>query len=78
MTMNHDALTIIISILVPMIGGFGWLISRMDKNHKDLKNDIDNIHRDLRSLDSRMSRLEGGFSERGYWESRGKRLGEDE
>lgn len=63
--MHSDVITIIVSILVPMFGGFFWLVSR-----------IDEIHKDLRNIDSRLSRLEGGFTERGYWESRDKKIGE--
>jgi len=74
--MDANSLTIIISILVPMFGGFFWMISRMDKIRDELKNDILEIHKDLRNIDSRMSRLEGGFTERGYWESRDKKIGE--
>lgn len=74
--MDFTALTIVISILVPMFGGFFWIISRMDKIHSQLKSDIHEIQKDLRNIDSRLSRLEGGFTERGYWESRDKKIGE--
>lgn len=74
--MNHETLTIIASILVPMIGGFFWLVGRMYKGLNSLNVKIDEIHKDLRNIDSRLSRLEGGFTERGYWESRDKKIGE--
>ena len=32
--------------------------------------DINQIKRDINSIDCRLSRLEGAFYERGYWESR--------
>lgn len=70
--MDANVLTIIISILVPMFCGFAWIINRMDK----LQAQIHEIHQDLRNIDSRMSRLEGGFTERGYWESRDKKIGD--
>lgn len=95
--MDVNSLTIIVSILVPMFGGFFWMISRMDKMNAEIKSEIkgdvnflrtelkvdinsiksviQDIHKDLRSIDSRMSRLEGGFTERGYWESRDKKIG---
>ena len=56
-------LTIILSILVPMITGFIWIISHMDRK-------FDDVQRDLRNIDSRLSKMEGRFEERGYWESR--------
>ena len=84
---HPDILTIIAGILIPMFGGFFWMINRMDKTCASLRNElkaditeiqqqINIIHTDLRNIDSRMSRLEGGFTERGYWESRDKKIGE--
>lgn len=58
-----QTLTIIITVLVPMITGFIWVISRMDRK-------FDDVLRDLRSIDSRLSKMEGRIEERGYWESR--------
>lgn len=46
------AITIIGSILVPMLAGFGWLIHRMD-------NKFDGISIQIANLDKRLSRLEG-------------------
>lgn len=59
----NSVLTIIISIIVPMLGGFVWILSRMDRKFED-------IQRDIRMIDNRLSRIEGRFEERGYWESR--------
>jgi len=54
---------IILQITVPILGGIFWIITRMDKGFKDVNDKINKI-------DSRLSRLEGKFDERGYWESR--------
>jgi hypothetical protein len=47
-----QTLTTIASILIPLLGCFGWMIHRMDKMRED-------INKDLRHLDSRLSKLEG-------------------
>jgi len=51
-----QVLTIIISLMIPMLSGFGWII------HK------------IGLVDQRLSRLEGGFEERGRWESRERKI----
>lgn len=58
-----QAIVIIGSILIPTLGCFGWMISRMDKMK-------DSLSLDIRGIESRLSRIEGRFEERGYWESR--------
>jgi hypothetical protein len=54
-----QTITIIASILVPMLAGFGWMF------HK-----IGRVEERLNQVDQRLSRLEGAFEERGRWESR--------
>ena len=49
--------------------------TRKDLNRID--NDLKEIKADLKSIDQRITRLEGRFDERGYWESR-KRTGTEE
>lgn len=61
--------TIFFQVTLPMIGGFGWMIIRMDKK-------FDRLDDKIQSIDSRLSRLEGKFDERGHWESRDKKIGE--
>lgn len=65
--MNPEVLTIVISILIPMFCGFGGILVVLF-----------NVLKEIRTLDSRLSRLEGRLEERGQWESRSKRFGEDE
>lgn len=74
---------IFLQVTLPMIGGFGWMIVRMDRKFDRIDTKFDNIqttlneiNKDLRHIDVRLSRLEGGFTERGYWESREKKVGE--
>ena len=47
-----EVITIILSILIPMFAGFGWVINKIMELQK-------NISEDLRSLDKRLSRIEG-------------------
>lgn len=61
--------TIFLQVTLPMAAGFGWMIVRMDKGFNSLSERINR-------LDSRLSRLEGKFDERGNWESHNKKLGE--
>lgn len=63
-----QALTIIASILIPMLAGFGWLINKINDVEKRLSHEIGVV-------DQRLSRLEGAFEERGKWESKGKGTG---
>lgn len=56
---------LILHVTLPMLAGFGWMILRFDKLNDKIQN-----------IDSRLSRLEGKFDERGYWESREKKIGE--
>lgn len=60
---TQQMLILIGSILVPVFAGFGWMISHFDTK-------IDEVRNDLRLIDNRLSRLEGRFEERGYWESK--------
>jgi len=57
---------IFLQVTLPMIGCFGWLIIRMDRK-------FDRLDDKIQSIDSRLSRLEGKFDERGNWESREKK-----
>jgi len=62
---------IFLQVTLPMIGCFGWLIIRMDRK-------FDRLDDKIQSIDSRLSRLEGKFDERGNWESREKKQIGDE
>jgi hypothetical protein len=67
--MDSNTLTIIISILVPMLSGFLWIVSRSDKK-------FDKLEERLNRLEQKISRLEGRFEERGHWEAHDKKIGE--
>lgn len=43
---------------------------------KDIKGELKEINKSLHFLDMRLIKLEGRFEERGYWESRDKKIGE--
>jgi hypothetical protein len=68
--------TIFTQVTLPMIGGFAWMIIRMDKKFDKIDEKFERIQKTLEDLNNRMSRLEGRFEERGYWESRDKKIGE--
>lgn len=59
-----------------MFSGFIWMLSRMDKKFESNSSELKEIKKEISDIGSRMSRLEGSFSERGYWESRDKKIGE--
>jgi hypothetical protein len=56
---TFEMLTIIGSILIPMLAGFGWIIHRFDSKIDGLKNGMAALSQDLRNLDNRLSRIEG-------------------
>lgn len=64
----------ILIILVPMLSLLSWTYSRVDKKIDKLTSHMDGefaeVKKSLHSLDMRLTRLEGRFDERGYWESR--------
>ncbi len=59
-----------------------WIItsSRMKKVNKKIS-EIDAVLKDIKisvlNIDNRLTRLEGRFEERGQWESRNKKIGEE-
>jgi len=59
----------IISLIVVV-----WVMT--NKQFKKIHEDLNSIKQDVKNIDSRLTRLEGRFEERGYWESRDKKLGE--
>jgi hypothetical protein len=57
--------------LVTMIAtGFGFLYWKMERLTDKFDKRFDRLDDDIRSIDRRLSHLEGAFQERGYWESR--------
>lgn len=47
-----------------------FVIGKISQKIDTISNDINQLKRDVGSIESRLSRLEGAFNERGYWESR--------
>ena len=78
MTMNwQDVLT----LLIPLLGLMSYLYNRIEKKAEDrqrqVQQDMDKIYQEVRDIkkdtsriNERLTRLEGRFDERGYWESR--------
>lgn len=71
----------VLSILVPLIALMGWVYTRIEKKADERLKLIDEkfklvidelklINEKIHSLDIRLTKLEGRFEERGYWESR--------
>lgn len=48
----------------------------VEERFKEIDFTLKSINQTLISLDNRLTRLEGRFDERGYWESRDKKIGE--
>jgi hypothetical protein len=54
--MTHfEMLTIIGSILIPMLAGFGWIINKIF----ELQKEILHLSQDIQKMDNRLCRLEG-------------------
>lgn len=60
----------ILVILVPILGLLGWVYNRIEKKFETVFQELKGIREGIHQLDMRLSRLEGRFDERGYWESR--------
>jgi hypothetical protein len=61
-----EMITIILSILIPIISGLGWIVIQLFKMQKEISNiKIESINikveilKEIRGLDSRLSHLEG-------------------
>lgn len=62
--------TEVLTIVVPILGLMGWVYGRLDKRFNDVMQELKSLRHDVHNLDMRLTRLEGRFDERGYWESR--------
>jgi len=64
----------ILTILVPILGLMSWVYNRIEKKIEKTAAEtnarLDKIDTKLDNLNIRLTRLEGRFDERGYWESR--------
>jgi hypothetical protein len=71
----------ILVILVPILSLLAWTYARIDKKFElvdkkfeqltnKMVSEFEEVKKALHSLDMRLTRLEGRFDERGYWESR--------
>lgn len=60
----------LLATLGSALGVFVFLRSTAKKGFEELKTEILEIKKDVKNIDSRLSRLEGSFDERGKWESR--------
>ena len=64
----------ILTILIPLFGLMAWVYNRIDKKFEalstDVKHEFKSVKDALHQIDMRLTRLEGRFDERGYWESR--------
>jgi hypothetical protein len=59
-----DILTIIVSILVPMITLFIWILCRMDKGFESLRIELKEIRSDIARLNVQVGKLETRVEER--------------
>ena len=56
---NDQLLTIILSIGIPMLAGFGWIIIKLFSFQSDVQKEFKSMGQDIRTLDSRISHIEG-------------------
>ena len=49
---------------------FAFVVTIIVNGFGNIRNDIKSLGNDLKQIDQRLSKLEGGFEERGRWESR--------
>lgn len=76
-----QVLTIILSIVIPLGAFMKWVLNevrqslrdfefRISKELNEIKTDIKEVKTEVSQYKDRMTKLEGRFEERGYWESR--------
>lgn len=49
----------ILAIVVPIVTLLGWIYHRIDKKFDSIMNELREMRKDIQSLDSRISRIEG-------------------
>lgn len=59
-----QVLTIVGSVIIPMMAGFAWMISRMDNGFAKIDQRFDKIEDRLDSHGERLARIEGYLSGR--------------
>lgn len=60
----------ILALWVPFFAFMGWIYNhQIDKKMDDLKDEIKEMKKEISSVKDRLTRLEGRFDEREYWES---------
>lgn len=58
----------ILTILVPTLALLGWVYSRIDKRFDSIMNELKEMRKDIQSLDTRVSRIEGFLAGPTHWE----------
>lgn len=61
---NFEILTIIVSILAPILTALFWVVSRMDKKFEKMDIKFDEVRKDLHSVSERLGCLEVRVEER--------------
>lgn len=61
----------ILMIIAPLMSLMGWTYFRIDKKFDIVMSEIKEMRKDIQSLDSRISRIEGQLTPR-YWEPKVK------
>jgi len=56
---NIQMAAIILTILVPMLSGFGWIVIRLFKMQKEVSSMHIELLKEIRGLDSRIAHIEG-------------------
>src|SRR5438309_1382781 len=73
LTQHADAIS-----TIAIISGFLWWVrSSLSKLIQNQEKKIEEIQKDIKSIDQRLNKLEGRFEERGYWESRFDNRGQE-
>jgi hypothetical protein len=62
----------VLTILVPILGMMAWVYNRIEKKFDtgftELKAEIKDLRKDIQSIDSRVSRIEGHLIGMHHWE----------
>lgn len=64
----------ILTILAPTLGFLSWFYNRIDKRFDHILNETKEIKQDIRSVDSRLSKIEGKYEEREFQEWKHRRV----
>ena len=54
---------VVVTILVPVLGAFGYLMKKMDRGFERINDELKEIRKEIAHLDARISNIEGQITQ---------------